>query len=246
MERNNSIIITSIISGVILIVALGFLLAFGPAGSSTQNTVNVQGTATIKAMPDLIGVYINIKNLAKTSAEANDQNAIILNKLIDSLVKEEGLSREEIVTKSFNIYQDYSYNNGVRKDNGYRAVHMLSVKIDAKDSEKASRVIAIALDSGASVSNINFELTQGSQNKYKAEAMKQASEDARIKADAVAEGLGKKVGKLVSVSVNDFGYYPWMAYGAVADTSTLKQVESSIQPGDQDISASVSVVFKLE
>jgi len=235
MERNNSIIITSIISGVILIVALGFLLAFGPAGSSTQNTVNVQGTATIKAMPDLIGVYINIENLAKTSAEANDQNAIILNKLIDSLVKEEGLSREEIVTESFNIYQDYSYNNGVRKDNGYRAVHMLSVKIDAKDSEKASRVIAIALDSGASVSNINFELTQESQNKYKAEAMKQASEDARIKADAVAEGLGKKVGKLVSVSVNDF-----------ADTSTLKQVESSIQPGDQDIFASVSVVFKLE
>jgi len=108
MERNNSIIITSIISGVILIIALGFLLAFGPAGSSTQNTVNVQGTATIKAMPDLIGVYINIENLAKTSAEANDQNAIILNKLIDSLVKEEGLSREEIVTESFNIYQDYS------------------------------------------------------------------------------------------------------------------------------------------
>ncbi len=246
MERNNSIIITSIIAGVILLVAIGFLVTFGPSGSATQNTVNVQGTATVKAMPDLIKVYISIENNGTTSAEANDKNSVILNNVINDLVTKEGFTKNEIVTESFNIYQDYTYNNGVRKDNGYKAVHTLSVEINATDPTKASRVVGIVLGDGATVSSINFELSQELQNKYKAEAMKEASQDAQIKAQAIAEGLNKKVGKLVSVTVNDWGYHPWYAYGAVADSATLKQAETSIQPGNQDITASVSVVFKIE
>ncbi|NCN51962.1 SIMPL domain-containing protein [archaeon] len=246
MEKNNPIVITSIISGVVLIIALTALLMFQNIVSPSGDTINVQGTATVKAMPDLIVVYVNIENKGTTSDEANSKNAVILDEMIDSLIKREGFGREDIVTNSFNIYPDYTYSNGIRKDNGYRAIHSLSIEINASDPTKASRVIGIALDSGATVSNINFELTQEAQNKYKAEAMKQASEDATIKAEAVAEGLGKKVGKLVSVSVNNWGYQPWYGYDAIASSVELKQAESSIQPGNQDISASVSVVFKLE
>ncbi|HLD55265.1 MAG TPA: SIMPL domain-containing protein, partial [Candidatus Nanoarchaeia archaeon] len=101
------------------------------------------------------------------------------------------------------------------------------------------------------ISYINFELSQKLQNQYKAEAMKLAAEDARIKAEAVAEGFNKEVGDLISTSVNDFGYYPWNVYSTrgmgVAEDYALAKVEATnIQPGEKEVTASVSATFELK
>lgn len=244
-KENDSIKITAIISGVVLIIALVALSSMNP----TQNTVNVQGLATVKAMPDLIGVYFNIETKGKTTQEVKDSNSEILNKLITELEKQ-GFEREEIVTQNYNIYPDYEWNNGKRTDKGFVATHQIRVEIVTEESEKLGAVIDAGADAGAGISYINFELTQDSQNKYKAEAMKLAAEDAKIKAEAVAQGFDKKIGKLVSTSVNDYGYYPWNVYSSKSgvyedDYAEAQEAASNIQPGEKDITASVSAVFKL-
>jgi len=238
---------TAIISGVILIVALSAIFMFKPA--SSQNTLSVEGIATVKAMPDEIGVYLNIETKGETSSEAKDANSEILEKLVSAL-ENQGFERSEIVTENYNIYPDYSWVNDKRIDNGFIATHSLKVIVNSEETEKLGGIVDAGVDAGAGISYINFELSQESQNKYKAEAMKTAAQDAKVKAESVAEGFGKKVGKLVSVSVNDFGYYPWNVYSATSmdvreDAGLAKEAVTNIQPGEREVTARVSAVYKI-
>ena len=143
-----------------------------------------------------------------------------------------------------------SWVNDKRIDNGFIATHSLKVIVNSEETEKLGGIVDAGVDAGAGISYINFELSQESQNKYKAEAMKTAAQDAKVKAESVAEGFGKKVGKLVSVSVNDFGYYPWNVYSATSmdvreDAGLAKEAVTNIQPGEREVTARVSAVYKI-
>ncbi len=112
----------------------------------------------------------------------------------------------------------------------------------------AGEVIDAGVDKGAKVSYINFELSIAEQNKYKAQALELATQDAKTKAEAIASGLGKKLGKVVSVSSSDWGYSPWSLYRADVMTESAEEAKSAvtdIQPGEQSVTASVSVVYKI-
>jgi len=245
-KQNTAIQVTAIISGVILIVALAILFTFNSA-NSRDNTINVEGLARVKAMPDEIGVYFNIQTEGDTSSEAKDANSEILNKLV-AFLQTQGFSREDIVTESFNIYPNYEWEGGDRKENGFIATHSVSVRVDSDESDKLGGIIDAGVDAGAGISFINFELSLESQNKYKAQAIELAAEDARNKAEAIANGFNKEVGKLVSVSVNDFEYYPWNVFsasGVAEDSMQAKEAVSNIQPGEREVTARVTAVYKL-
>lgn len=250
-KQNNAIVVTSIISGVVLIIALVALFSFsGITGKYGAETVNVQGVASIKAMPDLITVYFKIKTEGETTSEARDANSDILNNLVDNLI-EQGFEREEIITENFNVYETCQWIEGNRECTGYEATHSVKIELSIDEQDLIGSVVDAGIDAGAGINYINFELTQESQNEYKAEAMKIAAEDATIKAESVAEGFDKKIGKLVSVQVNEFGYYPWNVYstrGGMIDEDAVmaKEAASNIQPGEEEITATVTASFKLK
>ena len=109
--------------------------------------------------------------------------------------------------------------------------------------------IDAGVNAGAGISYINFELSQDLQNRYKAEALKKATYDARVKAEGIASGLRKSLGKVVSVSSSEFKYYPWEVYrnaDMAVGAEQAKQATTSIAPGEQEISGQVSVVFALK
>jgi len=247
MKMENSVKITGIIAvAVILIVVIGInsFSQFNP-----RNTITAQGFSEIDVMPDLVTVYFNVETSGDTATEVKDANAEIVDNLIVELIKI-GFSRDEIQTSNFNVYPDYEWNNGRRTEKGYKATHNLKVEMSTDESGKIGDVIDAGVDSGALLSYINFELSTELQNTYKAQALEQASQDARIKAESVAKGLDKSLGSLVSVSTSDFNYYPWRAY-SMEDSSVGATVEeaklaaTNIQPSEQTVSASVSVVYKI-
>jgi hypothetical protein len=246
-KENNAIVITSIISGVILLIAI---IAFSVLKNPDSNVVTVQGVSTIKATPDLITVYYNIETKGVTSAEASSANTLIYNGLTDALIAK-GFEKEDLKTESFSVYPDISWENGKEKQNGYVASHSLKLELDMDELDKLTSVIDAGTNVGAGISYINFELTQESQNEYKAQALKLASEDAKIKAEAVASGFDKRTGRLISVSVNDFGYYPWNVYtssskgGIAEDAQLARESVMNISPSEKDITASVTATFGI-
>ena len=243
-KMDKSVQITLIIViGIVVLGIMGFAIF---SNINPSNTISTSGQATIDAVPDLVGVYFNIETKASTSEKATQDNAEIVEALKVELFKQD-FSNDDIETISFNVYPNYNWNNGQQTTNGYIATHQIRVKVPITESEKVGEIIDAAVSAGAGISYINYELTTESQNRYKVEAIKLASEDARVKAEAMAAGLNKKLGSLVSVSDSNFDYYPWRLYDAAvgASAESAKQAATDIQPSSQTIYANVNVVFRI-
>ncbi len=242
MEK--SIKITLIICTAVIILAVLGIYAF-KSGSATE--VTTTGNAEIKAMPDLVTIYFNVQTKGDTAQEAKDKNSEIVDSATIALLKT-GLERSEITTENYNIYPDYDWTSGSQKLKGYIATHSIKVQLDSEKLDDAGEIIDAGVNAGATISYINFELSLDKQNEYKAIALKQATEDAKIKAESIASGAGKKLGALVSIADSSFNYYPWPLYEAQAEsasTADAKSAVTSIQPGEQTISASVSATYKI-
>jgi uncharacterized protein YggE len=245
--ENKTILSVSIISAVILIIALVALFLFKPVNFSS-NTIQVQGHGQVKVIPDLVSIYFNIETKGVNASEASDKNSKIYDQIISSMIAL-GFSEKEITTDSFSVYEDYgTWTGDYHKLIGYRASHSIKIILNESRMNMVSKIVDDGIDAGANVNYINFELSQEKQNKYKADSIKLAAEDARIKAESLATGVGKNVGKLVSVSINEFGYFPWNVYSASeysSDIKMVKEVASNIQPSEREIETSVTVIYKL-
>jgi uncharacterized protein YggE len=248
-KENSAIVIASIIAGVVLLIAILALFVLNP-GISTKNSVTVDGIANVKALPDVVSIYFTIETKEATSAEANNANTIIYNKLVSAIVSE-GFDESDIKTESYSTYENTYWDGTKQKTDGYKAVRSLKLELSSDQSDKLSSVIDAGINAGAGISYINFELSQEAQNTYKAEALKLASEDATIKANAIASGFGKEAGKLISVQVSNFGYYPWNMYSAMDSSGrassdiALAKEAANMNPSEQDITATISATFRL-
>ena len=242
---DNSVLITLII--VTGVLAMGIMIFAFANSTIYAKTISSTGTATIKVVPDLVVVYFNIQTQGETSVEASNENSEIYEKMKNFLMIA-GISEYEIQTDSISVYPEYDWSSGSQKLKGYIATHSIKVEIMIDDKEKISDVLDAGINAGAGISYINYEITDENQNKYKVESIKMATEDAKIKAEALAIGSGSKLGRLVSVSTSDFGYSPWIAYSTGSETFTKEdsvRVESQITPSTQEISSMVTAVFRI-
>ena len=241
MKMESSVKITLIIvSAVLLLAVLGISVYFY---SNPQQTIKTEGVSEIRVIPDRVVFYFSVITESKEAKDAKDKNAEIVEKIINNLVSA-GFEKKNLVTESFSIYPKYTWEDGKQKMVGYEAAHSLKLEFSAEEIDKVSSAIDITVNAGASISYINFELSSEKQNQYKAEALKKATEDARTKAEAIASGIGKKIMRVVSTETSDFNYYPWRLYEG-SDATMAKEATTNIQPGEQTISARVTVVYAL-
>ena len=250
-KENSAIVITCIIAVVVLVIAIFAISRFGTGNPASGKSVTVEGVSTIKALPDVISVYFSIETNGSTSAEAKDANTKIYDDLVEQITIA-GFNESDLKTESFNVYPNTYWDGQKQKTDGFIATHSLKLELSSNESDKLSPAIDAGVTAGAGISYINFELSQAAQNDYKAQALKLASQDATVKADAIASGFGKKAGKLLSVQVNSFNYYPWNVYTAndasgraPTDITLAKETATNINPSEQDVTASITATFRL-
>lgn len=246
MKTNKSVIITLlIVLGAIAIVLI--LVSQLRANTIPKNSIQINGQANLEVVPDLITIYYSVETQGKTSEEAENKNFEIVQKL-ENYVVSYGFSKDELKTQSFSIYPQYSWTSGKQNLIGYKATHSLKIKLSTAERDKIGNLIDAGTKSGAGISYINFELSDALQAEYKAEAIKLAAADAKIKADALAEGVNKKIGRLVSISLSEFGYSPWNIYSYAesgGDVAVARDSVKEITPSEQEVSAYVTAVYKF-
>ena len=247
--KNDHILgVTLIIAGtVILLAALGWI-AVSLLLNVSANEVNVDGNAEIKVMPDIAAVYFRIETNGSNAGDASSKNSEIEETVIAALLQQ-GFARDKITTQSYENYEDFEWTDNGRKSTGWKAIHRMKIEMTSDKISLAGNAIDAAVNNGAIVEGINFELTKAKENEYKKQAITQATLDARAKAEGIADGLGVKVAKVVSVSTSDWGYRPWAVYDKMVASSAMveeaKAAVTTIQPGEQTVSATVSVTYKL-
>jgi uncharacterized protein YggE len=222
-------------------------LIVGCVPSSDQRTINTNGQANIAVEPDLAVVYVAIETLEDTAQASKDENSRITDAVYAGLYSI-NIPKEEVESQNYNIYEEFDWiRDGQRESRGFRTSHTL--KITTEEFDDVGEIIDAVINAGATrINYINFELSDEKQSEYKKQALAQASKDAREKAEAIAEGLGAKLGDIISVSDGTYNYHPYRYYEmGVADVAFLEEVKTTqISPQELEVSAYVQVVFQIK
>ncbi|NPE26682.1 SIMPL domain-containing protein [Methanococcoides sp. SA1] len=246
MKIDKSVQITGTIAVALIVVT--WLIVNTLSGFSPSETITVEGVSSVSVVPDEISVYFSAETLEDSADLAKDKNAVIVANVKTALI-DAGFERDDFETSNFNVREEFDWSEDGRDSLGFKATHSIIVRMSSEDEGMIGVAVDAAVDNGALLSYVNFELSQDLENEYKALAMKSAAEDARVKGEAVADGLGARLGKVVSTSSSDFGYRPWLAYSEVAmDGASMKgeEVATNIQVGEQEISSRISVTYKIK
>ncbi len=239
----------SMIVGMVLVAMLlsACTITVQQPNTEKQNTISVNGNAQFKLAPDEASVYLRVETNGTTAKEAQDKNSVAM-AAIQSALRRAGVEKADMETTGYNLYPysywDYKQNRQV--ESGFKVSHNLKIK--TTEIERVGEFIQAGVDAGATgVDSISFELSDEKTNDAKKEALRQAVDDAEGKAEALALGIDKNVGKVVSVSINEYNVYPIYRGGmeAMAVKSDMGAPAPQIAPGDVDVSASVQVVFEI-
>jgi uncharacterized protein len=198
---------------------------------ASPDTVTTTGHGVVTAVPDEASVSAGVHTQATTAAGALSENAKLMNAVVAALKAAGGL---DLQTEQVSLYPQTNDQNQVT---GYVADN--SVSADAKIAG-AGALIDAAVGAGAnSVSGPTLDVSDRDA-RYR-DALGKAVADARAKAGALAAAGGFGVGPVSSVTEQTAGA-PAPVYEAAA---VGKSAATPIEPGTQDVTADVTVTFRI-
>ena len=228
---------------VIILVIIGF---FKYLNSGEKAKITTNGKSEIKTAPEFVSVYIMVETLNDSAQIAKDENAKISENVLIALLKT-GLEKKDIETVSYNIYENYIWDGQKQKKEGFKVSNNLKIKV--KNIDLTGKVVDVVIDNKALVQGINFEISLETENKLKKETLAKAAQDAREKAEALAEGSGGKLGKLVGLNDNEFYYQPYPIYAYTESTGgavDAKRAATNIQPQELTVTGNVNAVYEIK
>ncbi len=227
---------------VLFIVMIMMLTA---ASAMAETTINVSGTGEVRVSADTavisLGVNARDKDVLKAQQKANEAIAAIRAALIGEGVKEENINTEFI-----NIYVTYDYQNGEEELAAYNASSTLAIKVT--DMESAGALIDAAFAAGANTLN-GISFFASDTKEAETEALKFAVEDAKAKAEILAQASGLKITGIENISEGGISSYENSLANVNAKAMSAESAYDArtvIQAAKMLVTATVSITFAAE
>ena len=231
------------------IIVLGIIALLGAAcegdkitvagQNSTAQGITVTGEGKATGQPDIAVLSLGISTLQPTVAQARDTAATTMQALIDS-VKANGVAEKDVQTSQLSIYPEYDYSIGsTPKIIGYRLTNTVTIKV--RDINKTSDVLDGAVAAGGDMTQVqNISFTIDKPDDLKDQAREAAVNDAKARAQRLADTAGVKLGKAIAISETSFAPpVPLYADGATLGSprSAAKHPNRTGHPGRRPHSA---------
>ncbi len=224
-----------------------------PAGAQTTPTtvepmvpaagtvldVSAEGRTT--RVPDLATIRAGVVSQSPTAAAALTDNAQRMTKVLAAL-KRAGVAPRDIATSSVQLAPQYRYaDNQPPVITGYQATNTVSIRF--RDVARSGTILDALVAEGANQidgPNLSIDKPDAALDEARTDAIAQA----RRRAELYAKAAGLRVSRIVSIaeSGQDTGgspQPPFMARASMAKDST------QIEPGEKDVTVTVSVRFLL-
>lgn len=240
----------------LLIISIKEVKSIAYVGKSDQvvNTINVEGKGEVAAVPDIVTFSFTVTKTASTVVEAQKQATEQANAALKA-VRDGGVADKDIQTTSYNINPHYEYQSGICVSvgncrpgksvlTGYDVSQSIEVKV--RDLDKAGALFASIGTLGVeNVNGLNFSVDK--PEAVQAEARGKAIENAKAKADQLADQLGVTLVRVISFSENGIGREAYL-YGMGGSD---KVMTSSIAPapeiptGEQKVVSNVNITYEI-
>jgi len=211
------------------------------------------GEGKITAVPDEATVDAGVTAQSQTVADAQTKVNQTADKIIADL-KKLGLSDKDIKTTDYSVSPNYSNEvvpmgapmmaGGQQTITGYTVTQNLEVKV--KPIDKANKVVDTATADGANlVGNVTFTFSDTLQKSLEQQATQQAVNDAKDKAQTLANVSVIHLGKIVNVVENSNQPRPLMMTAGVAEkTDQTSTPSTNVTPGENTLTIDVVLYYE--
>lgn len=223
-------------------------------------TISVSGEANRKFVPDEAHLRVNLNSMKMKLADAKANHDEKLKKLM-SIVDEAGIEERKVRTESSTVQPVYEYvqvpqGNSNRVFRGYRVQTQLDVTVveTTKLGSVMENITNAGFEQGANTEwgdllNLQYQVSE--PEKKRDELLAEAISVARAKAERMAQAAGAKIGDVFQINEGNVPNFqppvpmPMMMMAKAAD---MAGAEAAYAPpaGEQQLNATVSVVFELE
>ncbi|HXV95271.1 MAG TPA: SIMPL domain-containing protein [Gaiellaceae bacterium] len=211
------------------------LAAAGAAVSAGGITVVGTGTATVA--PDTATWSFGVQTSADTAEAALAANSTAMEQVVAAL-KSAGIADDDLQTEQVSVYPRTS-DDGISIV-GYDASN--TVRATIRNLDEAGAIVDAAVAAGANQVYGPSLTVSDTEAQYRV-AVEAAFADARTRAEAIAELAGVTLGAPVAI-VEGGGGGPVPYYGGAAMEAAAADV--AVEPGTQDVGASLTVTFAIE
>lgn len=235
---------------VILAVILGgFFYIAGQSISVKETTstgqipsISVSGEGKVMAAPDVAKLSFGASTGRVPTAEAaldtlaKDMNAVI------AALKELGVDDKDIATQSLYLNPAYDWNDGTQIPRGFEASQQLTVTI--RDLGSIGDALTAATRAGANQIG-GVQMTIDNPEELRAQARAAAIENAKEKAEKLADELDVDLGDIVSFSEGYNGNQPPIMYDRAMGVGGASE-SLPVPSGEQELSVTVTIGFEIE
>ncbi len=231
----------------LLLIIFVLLLIIGKvvAINGSPQTMKVNAVGKVAAVPDLATVNVGVVSEGTDPVDVKNKNNDKINQII-TFVKGLGISEKDIKTSGFYASPKYNYANGQNAIVGFRADQTITVivrNID-KSQDQLEKMLDGVVNAGANeIQGVNFSFVD--TDKLHQAAVKQAIAKAKEKASQLTSDADLHLGRVVNITEDSNEYVSPMPLAMTNMAVRSKSVAPNIEPGTQDISASVGLVFEI-
>ena len=199
-----------------------------------ERNLRITGSSTKTFSPDTVTVYMNLEAVSKTADSAKTvftSKSTLLKNIVDQL----GFNSEDIRTEHFYVDKNYEYTNNQRIQNGFKAECTYSLTMDLDYDSLESLISSL---SQALQMRITYDVLLKNREEEEKAVLKLAVEDAKKKAEDVAEACGVTLGDIVGINYDDM-------HGAVGFRS-VSSTDGALAPSDVKITKSIEIMWEIK
>lgn len=238
MKKKISLIIVSMI-------VIGLLAACSPSTApvapENERSMTVSGTGRVTVVPDIASINIGVRSEAEDVTDALDSNTGQANAISQAL-QDLGVAEDDIQTSNFNVYPSDRYDPMTGQVEGRYFVVENTVNVTVRDLSSLGEVLTAVVEAGANnIYGINFDVED--RDAAIAEARQLAIQDAKAKAQAIAEESGVELGEILNISVYS-GSTPTIYYDAKG--GAYSEAAVPISAGTLSITMEASLKYSIQ
>lgn len=221
------------ITSLLALAALAAVVHAGDAPAAAGDAsggITVQGTASVSAAPDRAQLYVGVESQGATAKAALAANGAEMRRVLAAL---RSAGATDLKTQSVNVNARYAEAGAVQ---GFTAQNSVSATV--RNVARAGAVIDAAVAAGANQVS-GPSLTHSNPAELYRQALRAAVAEARLSAQVLAAASNLTLGAVTAVVEGGSAPMPLFAANRASDEAG----STPIEPGQQDVAASVSVTF---
>jgi uncharacterized protein YggE len=225
-----------LVLGAAAVAGIGRPELAGGAERTALSGITVIGTGSAESVPDEALFSLGVSTNGASARAALAANSAAMRRVLAALERA-GVDKKDIKTETVSVSPDYDIEG--KSPGGFVARNSVSVRV--RDLGRASAILDAASQAGANEVHGPM-LSTSDRESFEAEALRKAFSAARKRAEALADAAGVEVGAPTAI-VEGFSAEPMpLAARAIVDSAT----SAPIEPGTEEIQATVTVTFAIE